>query len=543
MLRIFSTHTLKIACTTVLVLMIIGAYIQALTPHHSSRDNEVSLNEPTMLEEKTLLQRSGLVGGTGDWSYETINNGPGTGYDISMDMGSDGRIHIIYHDDENDRIKYTEFDDGEWTTWTFDECTIKNYGSSIALDSNDDPAMTVCADRKLVLIQAQGGQATNTTLDENFQAGSNIGPYSSIDFDSNDNIHISYQDASLDVYDLKYATNRDGAFSFYTVDSEGTNGKFTSIAVDSQNIPHISYQRTDQSELKYAKEDGGWALEIVDGVATNTGWHTSLALDSQNNPHIAYYDSTENSLKYAYWSGSQWTIDVVNQESNQGSYPCLLVDENNKVHISYYSQGPYDNNGKLVYGTYEGSSWDLTRLHNTSGMGKYPSLALDDLGKPVIAYTDSAQNQLRLVRWDQEAPVAQAGADVVKGQNEEVSFDASASIDNCKIEDYRWKFEENGINRQLSGRITDYSFGEVGTYTVELNVTDCAGNWDTDTFLVTIEDTQAPQADAGGPYVGDQHHPVVFSGEDSYDNVEIQSYVWTFVYRDNNKELTGVTAQ
>jgi predicted esterase len=78
-------------------------------------------------------------------------------------------------------------------------------------------------------------------------------------------------------------------------------GLFTSIALDSNNNPHISYYDSTSGYLRYARYDGAaWHLENADMVH-DVGRYSSLALDSANNPRISYYDATEDSLKYARW--------------------------------------------------------------------------------------------------------------------------------------------------------------------------------------------------------------------------------------------------
>jgi len=103
------------------------------------------------------------------------------------------------------------------------------------------------------------------------------------------------------------------AWSIETVDSEGSVGKYNSIAVDSEGNPHISYYDYTNNYLKYAKWTGStWTIQIVDSAGYgNMNVYTSIAVDSADNPHISYYDVTHDYLKYAKWTGSEWTIQTV----------------------------------------------------------------------------------------------------------------------------------------------------------------------------------------------------------------------------------------
>ncbi|MFQ6060228.1 MAG: S8 family serine peptidase, partial [Thermoplasmata archaeon] len=89
---------------------------------------------------------------------------------------------------------------------------------------------------------------------------------------------------------------------------------------------------------------------------------------------------------------------------------------------------------------------------------------------------------------DTTEPIANAGIDqigVLIGQP--VTFDGSLSVDNYGISSYVWTFLD-GSPKVLTGVSPQYIFYNASCYDVTLNVTDMAGNYDTDTMLVcTIE--------------------------------------------------------
>jgi len=219
----------------------------------------------------------------------------------------------------------------------------------------------------------------------------NVGPYSSLALDSDGNPHISYFDISN--HALKYAS-RWGSSDWVTetVDS-GDVGVYCSLALDSNNNPHISYCDLTEEILKYASWNGsGWKIE---NVSTGGGF-TSLALDSSDNPHISCNDDANNGLKYSSFNGSGWHSEIVDSAgwSDMGDFSSLALDSSDRAHISYYYYGT----GDLLYAVSSGSSWNITTVNPFGDVGFYSSLALDSNGNAHISY--QLNGVLRYSYWN-----------------------------------------------------------------------------------------------------------------------------------------------
>jgi len=132
------------------------------------------------------------------------------------------------------------------------------------------------------------------------------------------------------------------------VDSEGSTGWFSSLALDSSGNPHISYGDGTNTNLEFARWDGSdWQIETVD-TDGDVGRYTSLALDSSGNPHISYQNWSTYDLKYTRWDGSHWQIDIVDSGGDVGFFTSLALDSSDAPHISYRD---YTNEG-LKYAWY-----------------------------------------------------------------------------------------------------------------------------------------------------------------------------------------------
>ena len=203
-----------------------------------------------------------------------------------------------------------------------------------------------------------------------------LGNGSSIALDSNGMPHISYYDFIND--DLKYASKTSSGWEIEIVDSAGYVGRFNSIALDSTDKPHISYCSCTNSscntcnDLKYAWYDGNiWNIEWADTTG-DVGGYTSLAL-LENKPHISYYDFTNGNLKFAYKDslGTPHTGVVDNSADDVGRYTSLALGFSNR-HISYYNA----TDEHLMYAYFNGTSWSTQTLDSTTYTGAHSSLDL-----------------------------------------------------------------------------------------------------------------------------------------------------------------------
>lgn len=170
------------------------------------------------------------------------------------------------------------------------------------------------------------------------------------------------------------------------IDSKINPGYFFSLALDSQDQPHLSYYNFSDKKLRYAyyqpKKDN-WKIEIVE--ENEIGYYPSLALDKQNIPHLAYYDSKKYNLKYAYLDNGQWIKEIVDAKGDVGSYSRLVLDSLNLPHLSYVDFS-YDRI-KYAHKTQEG--WQVEEINNTEN-GLDPSLALDSFDNPHLSFHDSS---------------------------------------------------------------------------------------------------------------------------------------------------------
>src|SRR5262245_14954957 len=156
-------------------------------------------------------------------------------------------------------------------------------------------------------------------------------------------------------------------------------GWYTSLALDAQGNPHVSYQDQTTYDLKYARKSGGiWVIETPDG-SNQTGSSTTLALDAQGTPSMSYYDNTATDVKYASKSGGVWTMEAA--AASQGLYPSLALDAQGNPHVSYIDIGSFD----LKYARKSGGVWTIETADGSPNYSDFStSIALDSQGNPHI---------------------------------------------------------------------------------------------------------------------------------------------------------------
>ena len=268
----------------------------------------------------------------GNWTNLAVASSSNMDGDTSLVLDGSGNPRISSHDSVNNNLQYTWCDTacdnpGNWNSIAAASAGDVGLYTSLALDSSDNPRVSYYKYDTDDLNYAWCDTGCDNPLNWNSitVAGTdNVGLYTSLALNSSNNPRISYQDGtSLDLYYTwcDAGCNDPGNWDRVAVDSLGTVGAHTSLALNSSGNPRISYYGNDT--LKYAwcdagagcNDPGNWNTETVDSTADTVGEYTSLKLDSNDMPHISYYDLTNETLKYAYAADSD-NDGISNTEDN-----------------------------------------------------------------------------------------------------------------------------------------------------------------------------------------------------------------------------------
>ncbi|MBI5055171.1 MAG: PKD domain-containing protein [Nitrospirae bacterium] len=397
------------------------------------------------------------------WRYQTVDSSPGVGQYASIAIDSNNSVHISYHDGY--RLKYATNASGSWNISTIDSTPGVGQYTSIAVDSNNRVHISYYdysnSDLKYATNESGSWVAykINPTGD--------VGSYSSIAVDSNNRVHISYSEqfvVNLHVdYDLKYATNASGSWVVSTIDTAGSVGQYSSIAVDSNNKAHIGYYDWDNGDLKYATNlSGTWTISVIDSTGY-VGQYSSIATDSDNEVHISYYDYTNSDLKYATNESGSWVVYTINSAGDVGTYSSITIDSNKKAHIGYYDS----TNGNIKYATNTSGFWVLSAVDSIgASVGYYSSIAIDLNKKAHISYYDYTNSDLKYATNASGAWVTSTiDATGYVGQTPSIATDSNNKIHISYYDgpfNYNLKYATNASGTWVISVID--SEGDVGAY-------------------------------------------------------------------------------
>ncbi|MEC7042944.1 MAG: putative Ig domain-containing protein, partial [Candidatus Thermoplasmatota archaeon] len=261
---------------------------------------------------------------SGSWVSSRIVATGFLGFSPSIALDSDDNIHVSYMQaDSAYRIKYATNSSGSW------------------VDTTVSPTTTDCSFVSPNICHLAPNAFYTTT---------------SIALYSNDKPHISYTCAgTVSNADLCFTTNAGGSWSYQTLDSSGNTGFDNSLSIDSDNNLHISYYDATNENLRYAtNKSGSWDYSSIDQTG-DVGHDTSLGIDSDNNVHISYYDKTNRDLKYATNSSGVWTNSTIDSNLDVGTGSSIFIESNDRVHISY-QESVSDTDGNLRYITVDNNN-------------------------------------------------------------------------------------------------------------------------------------------------------------------------------------------
>lgn len=243
---------------------------------------------------------------------------------------------------------------------------------------------------------------------------------------------------------------------------------------------------------------GGWQ-EVAGsatggGISNNPGssiW-SSLAFAGGGAPIVAWHDNQSGiseiyvrTEKGSGWVGMDGTANSVNVSNSPevGSFrPSLAIDKDGQPIVAWRentgddTDDPTDSNWEIYLKRWNGSAWvamgtpGSLNVSNTNGVSESPWLAIDDAGRPVVAWVEtpvSGNREIYLVRWNGSnwAPFGTSNSGGGISNSAGDSFRPSVAIDKNGFPVVAWSEvhdSNNGLTDIYVRHWTGSNWGELG---------------------------------------------------------------------------------
>jgi PKD repeat protein len=270
-------------------------------------------------------------------------------------------------------------------------------------------------------------------------------------------------------------------------------------------------------------ERGATGSGVLATITFKVAGEGETKLEFERSKLLTVISGSSFQIDHEVVDGTVTILDSIPPVANCGSDQ--TIDEDTLVVLDGSSSS--DNIGIINY------AWTFIDVSPQMLMGVKPTYNFTAPGIYTITLnvTDIAGNYdtdtVTITVLDITKPVANAGLDRIVNEDTPITLDGSNSSDNVGITTYTWTFTDV-TNKILTRETPSYTFNTPSIYTITLNVTDAAGNWATDTTIITILDIAKPIANTGQNQTVNVGEPVTFNASASTDNVGIISYNWDF---------------
>ena len=290
------------------------------------------------------------------------------------------------------------------------------------------------------------------------------------------------------------------------------------IATHNINVHENSAAHNDLIYINAAPSNGGQSMEPLSGdrmVKLNPGPTASMSVTT---------DTTEMDGNHVIAADGSVNFSASSSTSPVGG---LTYSWGSETFTNSYAAGEHT---ESVTVTDEFGAQDTASI-----------TIIADGDDPIAAFTATVKTNAG------SESMAYDGTNLDEDSNT-VVFNASTSSDSVGIASYSWSFGDESSD---SGSVVNHIFDNPGTHDVVLTVTDTAGNSDTETMSVMVNDATPPSAAFSWYYLNETGSEITgasMEGEVTYFNASSSSdnsgddlsYAWDF---GDGSEATGATPE
>ena len=215
--------------------------------------------------------------------------------------------------------------------------------------------------------------------------------------DTNDHIHVVWQDESPGNLEIFYKKSTNGGTTWTTKRLTYNSGwsDRPAIATDSNNHIHVVW--SNDWEICYKKSTDGGVTWITKRLTYNWGVSSdpAIAVDTNNHIHVVWDDSSSSYVPQIYYKksmdgGKTWITKRLTYSAGWSEQSDIVVDSNARIHIVYQDDTTEIYYPEIYYkkSTDGGTSWTTKRLTYNSGWSESPAIATDSNNHIHVAWED-----------------------------------------------------------------------------------------------------------------------------------------------------------
>ena len=186
-----------------------------------------------------------LTNETGSWVTETVADGL---YNITypaLALDGNGDAYLAYYDREAQQLHLAANASGAWVSKAVDTQDENGAGASLILDADGHAHLSyyggLAIDQKLRYATNASGEWVIVDVDSMISYYIDPPTTSNIELDADGRVYIAYGHHSVETVDLKFATNRSGAWETAIVDDVGWYEYNPRVRVDDDGRVHLGY--------------------------------------------------------------------------------------------------------------------------------------------------------------------------------------------------------------------------------------------------------------------------------------------------------------
>lgn len=224
--------------------------------------------------------------------------------------------------------------------------------------------------------------------------------YPKMTIDSNDYVHVVWQDKTYTNWEIFYKKSTNGGATWTTkrltwnADMYSGKSLCPDIAVDSNGHIYIVFFDVDSSDIFMKKSTDGGATWTTQQLTDNSvySYNPQVAVDSNNHIFVTWNDealgNNEVFMKKSTDGGATWDFKRLTWNSGGSGMADLAIDSNDSIHLAWADNSSGNNEICYKNSTDGGLTWTTQRLTWNSGSSICPTIAVDSSDLPYLVWMD-----------------------------------------------------------------------------------------------------------------------------------------------------------